>query len=153
MEKARQYSALILSAAALVAAGGGAAHAGGAQSPNYPAGTCSNIAPSTQRRCITARIERKERDLQSALARARAEVARRHQQHPSQDNRGDPAVFDRAQIAWRAFVESNCAIVATYPGGSNSAVSDRIAGCYESELDRRIRFLRDAADETGAFAW
>lgn len=142
-----------MSLAALLLAIAATSETGAAQTPYYPAGECSNIDPTTQRRCVDARMGRKEREMESLLAQARRDVAGRQagRQRWQLDMRGDPAYLDRSQAAWRSFVESNCTIVAAYPGGSNSSVSDRIAGCREGEIDNRIRFLRHLLEETGPF--
>ncbi len=140
--------------AALVLTVAAAPDAATAQSPYYPAGECSNIDPMTQRRCVHARIERKEREMEALLAQARNAVARAHaaRQPWQSDTRSDPAYLDHAQAAWRSFVDNNCTVVAGYLGGSNSSVSDLIAGCWEGELDNRIRFLRHLLEQTGPFA-
>ena len=114
-------------------------------------GACSNINPGTVRKCMGSRIERKERLMVRLFAQARRSVARNFARYGSNDIRSDPKYLDASQIAWKQFVDHNCTVIAAYNGGSNSATSDRIANCYEEELDRRIEFLRSAANGTRVF--
>jgi uncharacterized protein YecT (DUF1311 family) len=118
-------------------------------SPN----TCSNINPSVVRKCEQSRIEAKERLMSRLFANARRAVAKANVRYGRNDNRSDPAFLDASQAAWKRFAENNCTVIAAYNGGSNSAISDRLAHCYERELDRRIQFLRDAASGNGAFGF
>jgi uncharacterized protein YecT (DUF1311 family) len=112
-------------------------------------GGCSNINPFAVRKCVGVRIERKERLMREQLIKARKAVARRFGRYGDNDNRSDPKFLDASQAAWKKFAENNCTVIAAYSGGSNSAISDRIMYCYEEELDRRIRFLRDVTEGTG----
>jgi uncharacterized protein YecT (DUF1311 family) len=114
-------------------------------------GACSNIDPGVVRKCMDSRIQRKERLMARLFAQARTSIARNFARYGSNDNRGDPKFLDASQAAWKRLVDSNCTVIAAYNGGSNSATSDRIANCYERELDRRIEFLRSAANGTGVF--
>ena len=117
-------------------------------SPTGPAG-CSSIDPFAVRKCVAARIDRKERLMQHQFAKARSAIAQRFRRYGSNDNRSDPKYLDASQAAWKRFVDSNCTVIAAYNGGSNSATSDRLMYCYEGELDRRIQFLRNVANGSG----
>jgi uncharacterized protein YecT (DUF1311 family) len=110
---------------------------------------CGNIDPSAVRKCVGGRIDRKERLMSQQLIKAREAVARGFARHGNNDNRTDPRYLDASQEAWKRYVESNCTVIAAYPGGSNSAISDREMYCYEEELDRRLQFLRDVSEGTG----
>ena len=81
--------------------------------------------------------------------KARKALAKGFARYGDNDNRTDPKYLDASQAAWKRYVENNCTVIAAYPGGSNSAISDREIYCYEDELDRRIKFLRDVTDGTG----
>jgi uncharacterized protein YecT (DUF1311 family) len=111
-------------------------------------GSCGNINPFAVRKCVSTRIERKERLMRNQLVTARIAVTQRFRRYGRNDTRTDPKYLDASQAAWKRFVENNCTVIAAYNGGSNSAISDREMYCYEGELDRRIRFLRDVAQGT-----
>jgi uncharacterized protein YecT (DUF1311 family) len=150
MEEARQYSAVRRSgilAFAILAAGLSAARV----QAQDATGACSTINPGVVRSCMESRIERKERLMSHLFAQARRSVARNFARYGSNDNRSDPKFLDASQAAWKQWVDSNCTVIAAYNGGSNSATSDRIANCYEGELNRRIEFLRSASNGTGVF--
>ncbi len=115
-----------------------------------PADTCSSINPSEARACVGVRIESKERILTDILSSARERVARSHAAYGRWDNRTAPRFLDRSQAAWRSYAEANCTVSAALGGGSNSAISDRLTACFEEELDRRIRMLRELADGAGS---
>jgi uncharacterized protein YecT (DUF1311 family) len=109
---------------------------------------CANIDPWTERRCIGARVEKKEGLLAQAFVRARAVVAQGYALYGHSDIRTDPKYLDESQAAWKSYVDANCTVVAALGGGSNSAISDREGACYEKELDLRIAFLREVEDES-----
>jgi uncharacterized protein YecT (DUF1311 family) len=115
-----------------------------------PGNGCSSIDPSEARACVGVRIESKERILADVLASARERVARSHATYGHRDNRTAPRFLDRSQTAWRSYAETSCTVSAALGGGSNSAISDRLTACFEEELDRRIRLLRELADGTGS---
>ena len=115
-------------------------------------GKCGNIDPSTQRKCVGARIDGKERLMKRQFIEARAAVAHGFALYGPNDIRTDPKYLDASQTSWKQYVENDCTVIAAYGGGSNSAISDRIMYCYEDELDRRIQFLRDVTDGTGPVA-
>jgi uncharacterized protein YecT (DUF1311 family) len=106
---------------------------------------CANIDPFTQRRCVSARIERNEAAMNKLFAQARAAIARSYDHNGKYDTRTHPRFLDRSQAEWRRFVMDNCTVTAAYGASSNSWISDRLANCYEEELGRRIRFLGDLA--------
>jgi uncharacterized protein YecT (DUF1311 family) len=114
-------------------------------------GECGNVNPFAVRKCVSARIDRKERRMSRQFIEARKAVARGFARYGDNDNRTDPKFLDESQAAWKRYVKSNCTVIAAYFGGSNSAISDREMYCYEQELDRRMKFLRDAVDGTGEF--
>jgi len=87
--------------------------------------------------------------MRNQFVKARNAVAEGIRRYGSNDARTNPKYLDAAQAAWKRFVDNNCTVIAAYNGGSNSAISDREMHCYEGELDRRIRFLRDVANGTG----
>jgi uncharacterized protein YecT (DUF1311 family) len=113
--------------------------------------SCGNIYPHAERTCVETRIASKERLMAKLLVRARNAVKLGFEQHGSFDSRTSPRFLDASQTEWKRFVDSNCTVIASYSGGSNSAISDRLADCYEKELDARIEFLREAAEGTGRF--
>ena len=117
-----------------------------------PVDACSSINPSEARACVGVRIEGKERILADILASVRARVARSHAAYGHLDNRTAPRFLDRSQTAWRSYAQASCTVSAALGGGSNSAISDRLTACFEEELDRRIRLLRELADGTGSVA-
>jgi uncharacterized protein YecT (DUF1311 family) len=121
-----------------------------AQSPTKAA-DCSNIDPFMERKCVSARITQKEQQLADLVLRARSAVTGSFSRYGDFDNRTDPRFLDKSQFAWKSFVESNCTVVGAYGGGSNSAISDRITACYESELDHRAKFFTDLVEGTGDF--
>jgi uncharacterized protein YecT (DUF1311 family) len=82
------------------------------------------------------------------LESARKAVTRNFALHGANDLRTAPKYLDASQAAWKSYVRNNCTVIAAYGGGSNSAISNREMYCYEEELDRRIRFLRDVANGT-----
>ena len=110
---------------------------------------CGNIDPFAVRKCVGARIDRKEQLMSRQFIQARKAVARGFARFGNNDNRTHPKYLDASQAAWKRYVENNCTVIAAYPGGSNSAISDREMYCYEEELDRRIRFLSQVARGTG----
>ena len=112
-------------------------------------GECGNIDPSAVRKCVGARIDRKERLMSRQLVSARRAVARNFARYGVADIRIAPKYLDASQAAWKQYVENNCTVIGAYGGGSNSAISDRKMHCYEEELDRRVRFLRDLTKGTG----
>jgi uncharacterized protein YecT (DUF1311 family) len=126
-----------------------AAHAGAAPPKPDRIGECGNIDPFAVRECVGTRIDRKEQLMKRQLIKARKAVARGFARYGDADNRSDPKFLDASQAAWKKFAENNCTVISAYSGGSNSAISDRIMHCYEEELDRRIRFLRDVTEGTG----
>jgi uncharacterized protein YecT (DUF1311 family) len=111
--------------------------------------TCSSIDPFVVRKCVGERIEHKEHVMARQFAQARKAVGRNFALYGNNDNRTSPRFLEQSQTAWKRFVDSNCTVIAAYGGGSNSAISDRLMHCYESELDHRIQFLRDVAEGTG----
>ncbi len=152
MTKALKHAPFIWSAT-LVLGATATADRSSAQSPYYPASACSRLAPAAQRDCNFKRLQQKERQMLSLLTQARASLAGRQAQRENwqHDGRGDPSHLDRSQAAWATFIENNCKVIAVYPGGTSSAVSDRAAGCRENEIDARLRFLRHLVEETGPF--
>jgi hypothetical protein len=108
-------------------------------------GACPSIDPFTVRKCVSARIDRKEAAMTKLFARARAAVARSYAHNRQFDTRTDPKILDRSQAEWRRSVMDNCTVTAAYGASSNSWISDRLANCYEEELGRRMRFLSDIA--------
>ena len=127
-----------------------AASAVAKDAPNvHGTGECGNIDPFAVRKCVGARIDRKERLMSRQLISARRAVARNFARYGVNDIRTAPTYLDASQAAWKRYVEDNCTVIAAYGGGSNSAISDRKMHCYEEELDRRVRFLRDVTNGTG----
>jgi uncharacterized protein YecT (DUF1311 family) len=114
------------------------------------AGECGNIDPFAVRKCVGARIERKEQLMSRRLLQARKAVAQDFARYGKNDVRTDPKYLDASQATWKRYVENNCTVIAAYGGGSNSSISDREMYCYEQELDRRTQFLQDVANGTGA---
>ena len=110
---------------------------------------CANIDPFAVRKCVGARIDRKERLMSRQLVSARRAVAQNFARYGANDIRIAPKYLDASQAAWKQYVENNCTVIGAYGGGSNSAISDRKMHCYEEELDRRVRFLRDLTKGTG----
>ena len=137
-------SALALSLLNLPAAAPG-------QSPGgvWPrAGECSNIDPTTQRRCIGRRVEAKDRVVKQLYPRALASVRSGFARWGRNDTRLDPRHFAQAHRDWERFIASNCRATGAFGGGSNSSISDRITQCYERELDERIQLYRQIAEGT-----
>jgi uncharacterized protein YecT (DUF1311 family) len=104
-------------------------------------GACSSVDRFTVRKCVSARIDRKETAMNKLFARARATVARSYAHNGQFDSRTDPRILDRSQAEWKTFVMDNCTVAAAYGASSNSWISDRLTNCYERELGRRMRFV------------
>jgi len=109
---------------------------------------CSNIDPFAVRKCVGARIERKERLLQATYKRAMQSVRKNFARYGQSDNRSNPVYLTRSQAAWKRYVDNDCKVRAAFGGGSNPSISDREMDCYEDALDKRIELLRQLADET-----
>jgi len=109
---------------------------------------CSNIDPFAVRKCVGARIERKERLLQATYKRAMQSVRKNFARYGQWDERSDSAYLTRSQAAWKQYIDNDCKVQAAFGGGSNPSISDRQMDCYERALDQRVDFLRQLADES-----
>jgi uncharacterized protein YecT (DUF1311 family) len=109
---------------------------------------CSSIDPFAVRKCVGARIERKELLLEATYKRAMQAVRKNFARYGQSDNRSNPVYLTRSQAAWKQYVDSDCKVQAAFGGGSNSSISDREMYCYEDAVDKRIELLRQLADET-----
>jgi uncharacterized protein YecT (DUF1311 family) len=89
--------------------------------------------------------------MRQLYAKALVRVRKSYAEHGEFDNRTAPRFLIAAQRDWKRFVDANCTVTGSFGGGSNSSISDRITGCEEDELDRRISYLRDLVDGTGTF--
>jgi len=112
---------------------------------------CSNIDPFVERKCVDRRIAGKERARRQLYAQALVSVRKDFAEYGNWDNRASPRFLERSQVEWKRFVDANCTVIGAFGGGSNPSITDRITGCYETELDRRIKFLSDLVQHTGEF--
>jgi uncharacterized protein YecT (DUF1311 family) len=110
--------------------------------------SCDNIDPFAERHCVSKRIAAKERLLEATYKRAMQSVRKNFARYGQWDRRSDPVYLTRSQSAWKQYVDNDCKVQAAFGGGSNPSISDRELECYEDALDKRLKVLRQLADET-----
>src|SRR4051812_27752730 len=84
--------------------------------PNiHPIAECGNIDPFAVRKCVAARVARKERQMSRQFIQARKALARGFARYGKNDIRTDPKYLDASQAAWKRYVDNNCTVIAAYP--------------------------------------
>ncbi len=108
-----------------------------------PSGTsakdvCAQASDREQVQCLSQAIDAAKRELETVYQAVFAKVS----VNDRLDRRASRDQLVKAQNAWQAYVEANCAYVGGTEGGSNLWITNFASRCELQEVHERTAFLR-----------